>query len=69
MREATDNNTIITAREPLPQDISFWNKEKEIGRLSFRDGKLEFTGNAKESAMVFIRWLKELWGVTDFKKL
>ena len=45
--------------EPL-RNMTFVDKNnKTIGTLDFSDGQLKFTGNADESAKVFIRYLRD----------
>ncbi len=47
---------------PVEHNLTFWTEEKQIGKLWVnKDSKLEFEGDAEESAKVFIKWLKELW--------
>jgi hypothetical protein len=38
-------------------NIAFHNNGKEIGKLDFNGPALVFTGNAEESAKVFIDWI------------
>jgi hypothetical protein len=38
-------------------NISFHNNGQEIGKLDFNGPKLVFTGDAEESAKVFIDWI------------
>jgi hypothetical protein len=38
-------------------NISFHNNGKEIGKLDFNGPKMVFTGDAEESAKVFIDWV------------
>ena len=56
-------NSVISIREEPSKTLSFTDSSgKEIGRLCWED-KLVFEGNAEESAKVFIKFLKELWGL------
>ena len=38
-------------------NISFHNNGQEVGKLDFNGPKLVFTGDAEESAKVFIDWI------------
>jgi hypothetical protein len=38
-------------------NITFHNNGKEIGKLDFNGPKMVFTGDAEESAKVFIDWI------------
>jgi len=38
-------------------NIRFHNNSKEVGKLDFNGPKLVFTGDAEESAKVFIDWI------------
>jgi hypothetical protein len=38
-------------------NISFHNNGQEIGKLNFNGPKMVFTGDAEESAKVFIDWI------------
>jgi hypothetical protein len=40
-------------------NISFHNNGKEIGKLDFNGPALVFTGDAEESAKVFIDWIAQ----------
>jgi len=53
------NNTTISIESPVPPSkITFSSgNDKEIGKLSFRDGTMVFEGNAEESALVFFEYL------------
>ncbi len=43
-------------------DLRFFNNDnKEVGRFSWDNG-IKFEGDAEESAKIFIKWLKLLWG-------
>ncbi len=47
-------------KEPLNPSIFFHDKDhNEVGRLSFKDGVMSFTGNADESALTFLAAIKE----------
>jgi hypothetical protein len=41
---------------------------KEVGRISFHDGVMTFTGNADESALLFLNWIKKSYA-SEFLKL
>ena len=46
--------------------MSFHGEDNEIiGAFYWNDGELEFEGDAKESAKVFIEWLKETWNLNE----
>jgi hypothetical protein len=50
-----------TELTPAPPDcFIFADEGKEIGRLSWADGTLSFTGNADESAKVFFEALRQM---------
>ena len=40
-------------------NISFSNGEKEVGRIDFSTGQMEFSGDIAESAKVFFDYLKD----------
>lgn len=42
-------------------NITLHNHEGQVGKLDFNSPKLIFTGNAEESAKVFIDWVAVLW--------
>ncbi len=43
----------------VPQyNISFFDEKKQIGKLSWDDGIMEFEGDKKESAECFFKFLK-----------
>lgn len=44
------------------------NTNSEVGRISFRDGVMSFTGNADESALLFLDWIKKSYA-SEFLKL
>jgi len=50
-------NTIIAPE--IPRNITFHNKDKEVGRLEFSGKKMVFKGKTEESAKVFFDWLCE----------
>jgi hypothetical protein len=44
--------------------VTFRNKEDEVvGELDFNTSEMKFTGNADESAQIFINFIKERWDV------
>jgi hypothetical protein len=48
----------LAIREIKPNyNISFHNNGKEVGKLDFNGSALVFTGEAEESAKVFIDWI------------
>jgi len=47
-------------KEPLNPTIVFHDKiNSEVGRITFKDGVMSFTGNADESALTFLAVIKE----------
>lgn len=55
-----DATKMIVAGEIKPNyNISFHNNGKEVGKLDFNGPKLVFTGDAEESAKVFIDWVAQ----------
>ena len=58
--------TLHTA--PLNSSFVFHNSNKEVGRFSFKDGVMSFTGNADESALLFLDWIKKSYA-SEFLKL
>ena len=50
----------------------FWNEDREIGKLDFSSGVMEFSGDIAESAKVFFEYLKDKiidpYMNKDFKK-
>ena len=49
---------IITFNLVPQYNIAFWDSKKEVGRLSWDDGVMEFKGDMKESAQRFFDFLK-----------
>ena len=46
-------------KEPLNSSFVFHNSNKEVGRFSFKDGVMTFTGNADEAARQFLDFVKK----------
>ena len=47
-------------KEPLnPYIVFHGTKNVEVGRITFAEGVMSFTGNADESALLFLDWLKK----------
>ena len=63
-----ENDFSLRIDQPYtPRTLSFMGEgNKEIGRL-YWENELKFEGNAEESALVFIKWLKELWNIKEVK--
>jgi hypothetical protein len=56
--ECTVPDKILSVGTIKPNyNISFHNNGKEVGKLDFNGPALVFTGEAEESAKVFIDWL------------
>ncbi len=56
-------------KEPLNPYIAFNdNTNTEVGRISFHDGVMSFTGKADESALLFLNWIKKSYA-SEFLKL
>ena len=55
----SDNNATEVLRITPQRNISFSNESEEVGRLSWNDGVMVFTGDADESAKIFFDYLKE----------
>jgi hypothetical protein len=51
-------------------NISFHNNGKEVGKLDFNGPALVFTGDAEESAKVFIDWIAQsfAWRLAEERK-
>ena len=50
----------IGIQEKQKCNLIFYNdKGEHIGEMDFSDGIFRFTGNADESAKVFVKWVKE----------
>ena len=49
--------TLHTA--PLNSSFVFHNSNEEVGRFSFKDGVMTFTGNADEAARQFLDFVKK----------
>lgn len=54
---------------PVPnRNITFSNANNEVvGTLDLNGKEMKFTGNADESAQIFIKWLKDWWGMENEK--
>ncbi len=52
---------ITLVLKPTPSLNFFRDMGIEVGRLYWGKGKLEFEGEAEESAKIFIKFLKEHW--------
>jgi len=50
---ATSSVGDTTVPAPASTTITIWDGDKEVGRLEWETGKLEFKGDAEESAKVF----------------
>ena len=58
--QATVPEKILSIGNTKPNyNISFHNNGKEIGKLDFNGPAMVFTGDAEESAKVFIDWLAQ----------
>ena len=58
--QATVPDKILSIGNTKPNyNISFHNNGKEIGKLDFNGPAMVFTGDAEESAKVFIDWLAQ----------
>ena len=56
MSKETD---ITTDKDFKPNyNITFYKKDKEIGKLYWDDGVMRFKGNVKESAELFFGWVQ-----------
>lgn len=56
-------------KEPLNPYIAFNDDtNKEVGRICFHAGVMTFTGNADESALLFLNWIKKSYA-SEFLKL
>jgi hypothetical protein len=56
--QATVPEKILSIVNTKPNyNISFHNNGQEVGKLDFNGPKLVFTGDAEESAKVFIDWI------------
>ena len=40
-----------------PRNVSFWDNDKEVGKLDWSSGTLKFSGSADKSAKVFFGYL------------
>jgi hypothetical protein len=65
---ADDNSLYVTSSPPPTaiftaikpnHSVTFSKDGKDVGTLDFNSGTMKFTGNADESAKIFIRYLKE----------
>jgi hypothetical protein len=58
--QATVPDKILSIGNTKPNyNISFHNNGKEVGKLDFNGPAVVFTGDAEESAKVFIDWLAQ----------
>jgi len=56
-------------KEPLNPYVVFNDgTNTEVGRISFRDGVMSFVGNANESALLFLDWVKKSYA-SDYTRL
>ena len=56
--ECTVPDKILSVGTIKPNyNISFHNNGKEVGKLDFNGSALVFTGDAEESAKVFVDWI------------
>jgi hypothetical protein len=58
--QATVPDKILSVGNIKPNyNISFHNNGKEVGKLDFNGPALVFTGEAEESAKVFVDWIAQ----------